>query len=341
MEEAGEVAGPAGGAHFVLHPGADAGDLFQPDLMHLIRGQVGGGVAAHGIGVEVAAAGAVGHAGLLRGARPVVVLEHVAPGDAALGDGAVDQGLGASAQARLFGGGNGRGQGVERLHQNVAALAWLHVGFGQGQGAVDDRARLDQAGVETATGVGDGGVIEGGNGADPRQPGLGVGGRGDAGRTGQIGEVLAGAAFGAEGQTAAVQRDGLKVAADQVGGEGPVQLLVWIERRRVDGLQPGQQGGQGRDARQFARAGRVRQARQGLTVALHAGGDRIDAAQIGLVVGQSAGEGGALSAGLSAGRRLRLPIGQSRRDHESSQSGPDQKWLVHCCPPSSEGKRQA
>ncbi|MNS95730.1 hypothetical protein D3C72_1300000 [compost metagenome] len=97
VEEAGEVAGPAGGAHFVLHPGADAGDLFQADLMHLIRGQVGGGVAAHGIGVEVAAAGAVGHAGLLRGARPVVVLQQVAPGEAALGDGAVDQGLGAGA----------------------------------------------------------------------------------------------------------------------------------------------------------------------------------------------------------------------------------------------------
>ncbi|MNQ65341.1 hypothetical protein D3C85_797940 [compost metagenome] len=301
MEEAGEVAGPAGGAHLVLHPGADAGDLFLADLVDLVRGQVGGGVAAHGVGVEVAAAGAVGHAGLDGGARQVVVLQHVAPGDATRGDGPVDQGLGAGAQGRLFRRGDGGGQGVERLHQDVAALARLHVGFGQGQGAVDDRAGLDQAGVEAAPGVGDGGVIEGRNGADPRQPGLGVGGRGDAGRAGQIGHALTGAAFGTEGEAAAVQRDGLEVATDQIGGEGAVQLLVFVEGRRIDRLDPVQQGGQGGYARQFAGAGGVGQARQGLAVALHPGGDRVDAAQVGLVVGQDAGEGGALGAGLRTG----------------------------------------
>lgn len=127
--------------------------------MHLVWGQVGGGVAAHGVGVERTAAGAVGHAGLGRGLGQVVVLQHVAPGHAALVDRAVDQGLGAGAQGRLIRRGDGRGQGVERLHQDVAALARLHIGFGQGQGAVGDRTRLDQTGVEAAPGVGDGGVI--------------------------------------------------------------------------------------------------------------------------------------------------------------------------------------
>ncbi len=303
VEEAGEVAGPAGGAHLVLHPGANAGDLFQADLMHLVRCQVGGGVAAHGVGVELATARAVGHAGLDGRARPVVVLEHVAPGDPTLGDGAVDQGLGAGAQGGLLGGGDGRGQGLERLDQDVAALARLHVGFGQGKGAVDDGAGLNQAGVEAATGVGDGGVIKTGNGVHARQPGLGVGGRGDAGRTGQIGHALTGAALGAEGQASAVQRDGVQVAADQVGGEGSVQLLVFVQRRRADRFQTVQKDGQGRDARQFARARGIGQARQGLAVAFHAGADRIDAAQPGLIVGQNPGQGEAGGVGRGVGFR--------------------------------------
>ncbi|MNL62258.1 hypothetical protein D3C87_1862650 [compost metagenome] len=78
-------------------------------------------------------------------------------------------------------------------------------------------------------------------------------------------------------------------------------MLVFVEGRRIDRLDPVQQGGQGGYARQFAGAGGVGQARQGLSVALHPGGDRVDAAQVGLVVGQDAGEGGALGAGLRTG----------------------------------------
>ena len=57
---------------------------------------------------------------------------------------------------------------------------------------------------------------------------------------------------------------------------------------------------------------------------------------------QSLTLGGGFRAGLGAGRRARLRLGQSRRRrHECSQSRPDQKLLVHDCPPSSERRRQA
>ncbi|MNI47066.1 hypothetical protein D3C73_1015630 [compost metagenome] len=72
-QEAGEVAGPAGGAHLRLHAGADAGDFFNADLMHLIGRQVGGRVAADEEGVQVAAAGAVDQTRLLRGLGRVFV----------------------------------------------------------------------------------------------------------------------------------------------------------------------------------------------------------------------------------------------------------------------------
>jgi len=89
--------------------------------MHLIGRQIGGGVAADQEGVEVAAAGAVDQARLLRGLGRVFVAQQVAPGCAAGGDRSLDQGAGAGAELLLLGRGDGGGQGVERTQQTSPA----------------------------------------------------------------------------------------------------------------------------------------------------------------------------------------------------------------------------
>ncbi len=59
-----------------------------------------------------------------------------------------------------------------------------------------------------------------------------------------------------------------------------VQPLVRVERGGIDGVQPGQQGLKRGLTRQVAGAAGVGQARQGVTVAVHARADRIDAAEV-------------------------------------------------------------
>ncbi|MHC3927209.1 hypothetical protein ACMZ4W_02316 [Brevundimonas naejangsanensis] len=238
VQEAGEVAGPTRGAHLSLHAGADAGDFLNADLVHLIGRQVGGRIAAYQEGVDVSAAGAVDQTRLLRSLGRIFVAQQVAPGGAAGGDRSLDQGAGAGAELVLLRGGDGGGQGVERAQQDVARLARRQVALGLGQGAVDDRTGLDQAGLQPASGVGDPGVVIGGRCFKTLQPGLGIGGRGDARSGGQIGHELAGAAFGIEGQTVQIQFDLFQLAADQIADEGVVQAVGFVQRGRVDGVQP-------------------------------------------------------------------------------------------------------
>ena len=270
VEEAGEVAGPAGGAHFVLHPGADAGDLCLTDLMHLIRGQVGGRVAANEEGVEVLAALTMDQARLGRGLGQVVVAQHGQPGLTAGGDGAVDQGLGAGAQGGLIRRRDIGGQGDEGLHQHVAVGVGGQVALGLTQGAFDHGAGLQQASRQAASGIGDPGVVEGGRGFQSGDPGVGVGAAGDAGRTGEVGQGLAGAALGIKGQARRVQGDALQLAVDQVTAEGVVQAAVGVEGRRVDGVQAGLEGLKRLTARQIAGTAGIRQARQSFAIAVHA-----------------------------------------------------------------------
>ncbi len=114
--------------------------------MHLIRGQVGGGVAAHHEGVEVATAGTMGQARLGRGLGQVVVTQHGQPGLTPGRDRAVDQSLGAGAKGVLIRCRDIGGQGGEGLHQHIAVGAGRHVALSLTQGAVDHGAGLNEAG---------------------------------------------------------------------------------------------------------------------------------------------------------------------------------------------------
>ncbi|MNC56715.1 hypothetical protein D3C75_1063340 [compost metagenome] len=101
---------------------------------------------------------------------------------------------------------------------------------------------MNQSRRQSASGVGDASVVIGGGGFQSGQPGVGVGAAGDAGRTGEVGQGLAGTAFGIEGQARRVQGDPFHLAIDQIPAEGVVQAAVGVERGGVDGVQPIDEG---------------------------------------------------------------------------------------------------
>ena len=259
-EEGGEVAGPTGGAHLFIHAGADAGDLLLSDLVDLVRGQVGGGVAPDQEGVEVPPAGAVHEAEAFGGPGQIVLAQEtdpLAPGRHHLfghGPG------GALAQLGLFGGGDDGGQIGEGFQQGIGVGRMRRLGLHQGQGALDRRAGLNHAGLQAAPGGGQFVCVGPRHGLQPADPGLGVLARGDPRRAGHVAEGLAGAALGVEGaHPAGIQRNARERPLQQVGEEGVVQAVVVRQPGRVDGRQAGGESTQRRRLGELEGAGGVRQ----------------------------------------------------------------------------------
>ena len=341
-QESGEVAGPAGGAHLALHPGADAGDFVQADLVDLFRGQVGGGVATHQPGVDVAAARAVAQAGCLGRDRQIVVLEEVPPAATARVDVVADNGFGPGlicAALTLGEGGRKVGGGAK---ERIGGGGQGDIGFGQQQGAFDHGARLEEAGVEAPAGIGEGGVEQGAHVFQPGQPGLDIVAVGQAHGAGDIGRRLAEAALGVEGHARDVEVDALDGAGDQPGGKGVVLGLVRAEGCDVNGGQPVGQGDQLRATCQFTRAREVGQAGFRGLVALLGGAEGVVAFEEGLIVVEDGGQGLA-GAGGRGGRRRRGAGGRCRAgrdaDHERRKRRGQNRSVHWSFPLKSNGSR--
>ena len=287
VQERREVPGPSRRGHLSVHAGADAGDLGLADLVDFVRRQVGGRVAARLKRIEFLAAREGADADGFRGRGQVFVLDEIDPGLTARCDLFGDDGGGSSAQLGLGLGRDRAGQGGEGLQQRIGLCGEGRLVAEGEQRALDDRTRLYEAALQPTPGVLKTGVVEGGDPAQPRQPGVGIGTVGDAGHAGQIGSGLAGSALGVEGQAAAVIDDGLDRPIHDPGQEGVVQGVIGRQVGCVDRRQPGLERGQRLDLSLLERPRRIGQARLGGLVALVTSGDRVQRAQIGFVVRQN------------------------------------------------------
>ena len=203
--------------------------------MDLVRRQVGRGVAVHHIGVHFAPARTVNQAEGLGRAGQIVLAQEARP-FTPLGRDAVRYGPGgARSQGRLLRRRDGGRQCGERLEQRVGVRRQGRLGLDQGQGVLDDRAGLDHAGLEPASGVGQRIGIGFRHRLEPGDPGFGVRGGGNAGDVGDIGEVLAGSTLGVEGvDPAGIERDTVPSALQDIGQKGVVQSVVFAQACGVD-----------------------------------------------------------------------------------------------------------